>query len=148
WYKNDSFTKFDNYLRIFTVSVAHTQLLIGLWLYTISPLVRYFLNNFERGIKIDQIRFFGLEHITMMLLAMTFITIGSGKGRRSKNDKENFRAMTIWYFVAWLVIVTSIPWPFSPFTSRPYLRPFYAHLGGQFFFSPHTQIAAYFLSVT
>src|SRR5690606_30933955 len=77
WFSNKPFKSSDNYLWLITVSFAHTQLIIGLWLYSISPLVEYFLKNFKESIHITQLRFFGMEHITMMLLAMICITLGS-----------------------------------------------------------------------
>jgi hypothetical protein len=52
------------------------------------------------------------------------VTIGSSIARRKKNDKEKFKAIAIWYSIAFVVIFTSIPWAFSPFTARPYFRMF------------------------
>jgi len=124
WYNNEPFRKFDNYLRFITVSFAHTQLVLGLWLYLMSPLVKYFLENFKESIHVTQLRFFGMEHITMMLLAMTCITVGASISRRKKMDQEKFKAIAIWYSIGFMLIFTSIPWAFSPFTSRPYFRFF------------------------
>jgi hypothetical protein len=65
-----------------------------------------------------------MEHITMMLIGITMVTIGSSKARRKKTDEEKFKAIVIWYSIALIIIFTSIPWAFSPFTSRPYFRAF------------------------
>ncbi len=124
WLKKKPFTKFDNYLRIITVSFVHIQLIIGAWLYWISPIVDYFLNNFNEAVHMTQPRFFGMEHITMMVLAVSFITIGSSIARRTKDSQKKFKAIAIWYTIAFIFIFTSIPWPFSPFTTRPYIRFF------------------------
>jgi len=124
WLKKKPFTKFDNYLRIITVSFVHIQLIIGAWLYWISPIVDYFLNNFNEAVHMTQTRFFGMEHITMMVLAVSFITIGSSTARRTKDSQKKFKAIAIWYTIAFIFIFTSIPWPFSPFTTRPYIRFF------------------------
>ncbi|HWZ35774.1 MAG TPA: hypothetical protein VNW51_06410, partial [Mucilaginibacter sp.] len=69
------------------------------------------------------IRFFGMEHITMMLIAITLITIGSAKIKQKPTDEQKFKAWAIWYTIALAIIFFSIPWAFSPFTSRPYYRP-------------------------
>lgn len=124
WLKNKPWTRFDNYCRIITVSFVHIQLIIGFWLYLISPIVDYFLNNFDEALHITQARFFGMEHITMMVLAVSFITIGSSIARRTKDSKKKFKMIAVWYTIAFIFIFTSIPWPFSPFTTRPYIRFF------------------------
>lgn len=124
WKKNKEFKKSDEYLRIVTVSIAHIQLIFGMWLYFISPIVDYFLKNFKESIHNTQLRFFGMEHITMMILALTCITVGSSIARRKKVDKEKFRAIFIWYLIGLFIAFTSIPWEFSPFTARPYFRVF------------------------
>lgn len=124
WFRNEPFTRYDNWIRIITVSFVHIQLIIGVWLYFISPIVAYFLKNFTASLHQTQLRFFGMEHITMMLIGISLVTIGSSIARRKKNDKEKFKAIAIWYSIALVVIFTSIPWAFSPFTARPYFRMF------------------------
>lgn len=124
WRNNKKFTKHDNWVRIITVSFVHIQLIIGVWLYYISPIVDYFLKNFSDSVHQTQLRFFGMEHITMMLLGISLVTVGSSIARRKKVDKEKFKAIVIWYSIALFIIFTSIPWEFSPFTTRPYFRPF------------------------
>jgi hypothetical protein len=42
--------------------------------------------------------------------------------KRKPGDREKFKTMAIWFSIALFIIFLSIPWPFSPFTSRPYLR--------------------------
>lgn len=60
----------------------------------------------------------------MMLIAIVVITFGSIATKRKTSDVEKFKTMAIWYTVAFVIIFLSIPWGFSPFTSRPYFRPF------------------------
>jgi len=65
-----------------------------------------------------------MEHSVMMILAITIITLGSAKTKRKQSDKEKFKTMAIWFTIALLIILTSIPWKFSPLASRPYFRTF------------------------
>ncbi|HEY0244015.1 MAG TPA: hypothetical protein VGC01_00500 [Mucilaginibacter sp.] len=65
-----------------------------------------------------------MEHIIMMLTAIIIITIGSAKAKRKPSAKEKFKTMAIWYTVALLIILSSVPWSFSPLISRPNFRPF------------------------
>ncbi|WP_419698840.1 hypothetical protein [Mucilaginibacter sp. NFX135] len=124
WLLNKPFSKLDNTVRYVTVTIAHIQLIFGLWLYFISPIVHYFLYNFNTAVHERQIRFFGMEHITVMLIGIVLITIGSAKAKRKATDKEKFRTIAIWFSIALLLILSSIPWAFSPLISRPYFRPF------------------------
>lgn len=124
WKKEKKFKRSDEYLRIISVSIAHLQLIFGMWLYFISPIVDYFLKNFKSSLPNTQLRFFGMEHITMMILALSCITIGSSIARRKKTDQEKFKAILIWYTIGLFLTFTSIPWEFSPFTARPYFRSF------------------------
>ena len=124
WLGNKAFTPFDDKVRHITATIAHIQLTLGVWLYFISPLVHYFLHYFKDAVHKREIRFFGMEHITMMLLAIIIISIGSAKAKRLQADKDKFKTIAIWFTIGLLIILTSIPWAFSPLTSRPYFRPF------------------------
>jgi hypothetical protein len=124
WFTGRKFSKADHRLRIVTVTIAHTQLLIGIWLYFISPLVTVFMQHFKQMVHERHIRFFGMEHITMMLIAIVLLTIGSAKTIRKPTYKQQFKCMAIWFSIALVIIFLSIPWSFSPFTARPLLRWF------------------------
>ncbi|HEY8931013.1 MAG TPA: hypothetical protein VIM55_17550 [Mucilaginibacter sp.] len=124
WLGNKPFTQTDNTGRIVAATAAYIQLVLGLWLYFISPVVSYFLHNFNTAVHERVIRFFGMEHITMMLIAIVLVTIGSAKAKRKATDREKFKTMAIWFTIALVIILSSIPWSFSPLTSRPLFRPF------------------------
>lgn len=124
WLSERNFSSFDNSIRHWTATVAHIQLVLGVWLYLISPVVDYFLHNFADAVHRREIRFFGMEHSLMMLTAIVLITIGSAKAKRRPAGKEKFKTMAIWFTAALLVLLTSIPWQFSPLVSRPYFRTF------------------------
>ncbi len=122
WLGNKVFTPFDNRVRNITVTIAHIQFVLGLTLYSISPLVSYFLHNFEEAKKNNEIRFFGMEHGTMMIIAIIIITIGSSLSKRKKTDKQKFKTMAIWFTIALIIIFIMIPWKFSSMANRPYFR--------------------------
>lgn len=122
WLAKKSFSKFDNSVRHWTATIAHIQLLLGLGLYFISPVIQYFLHNYKSAVHQREIRFFGMEHSVMMFTAIILITIGSAKAKRKQTDREKFKTMATWFTIGLLVILTSIPWGFSPFASRPYFR--------------------------
>ncbi len=123
WLGQKPYLRFDDRVRHITATIAHVQLLLGIWLYFISPIVAYFLHNFHTAVHDRAIRFFGMEHITMMLTGIILITIGSAKAKRQATDRQKFKTMAIWFTVALLVILSSVPWSFSPLISRPNFRP-------------------------
>lgn len=124
WLKSEPFTKADDTLRHMTATVVHIQLILGLLLYGISPLIRFFWANYHEAVHERDIRFFGMEHSLMMLVSVVLVTIGSMKAKRKATDQGKFKTMAIWYGVALLVILVNIPWPFSPLVSRPWFRMF------------------------
>lgn len=124
WKGKHIYSALDNKLRVSTLVFTHLQACVGLCLYVISPLVGYFLQNFPQSMSERQVRFFGMEHITMMLLATVLVTIGSVRAKRKTTDIGKYKTLAIYGTIALLVILSSIPWAFSPLISRPYFRWF------------------------
>ncbi len=119
WLKS-VFTKSDDTLRHLTATIAHIQLMLGILIYTQSPTVHYFsahpIKDFNEAV------FFGLLHISLMLLSIIILTIGSAKAKRKPTDLEKFKTMMVWFSIALVIILIAIPWPFSPLANRPLLR--------------------------
>ena len=122
--KNNAFTKTDNAIRHWTATVAHIQLMIGIILYTKSPIAKSYWSSSKAAIQDFDITFFGLIHISLMLISIVFLTVGSAMAKRKQTDKEKFKTMLIWFTLALIIIFIAIPWPFSPLSNRPYLRLF------------------------
>lgn len=126
WFSKKIFIKFDNSVRQWTAIIAQIQLVIGISLYSISPLVQYFLSHFKKALPQREIRFFGMEHAFVMITAIIIITIGSKKVKRKTTDNEKYKTMAIWFSIGLFLILTSMPLPFSPppFVRRPFFRTF------------------------
>ena len=124
-YLNDKpFSKTDNAFRHWTATIAHIQLMIGIILYTQSPIVHYFWRKTETGLQNLDITFYGIIHIFLMLTAIVLLTIGSALAKRQPTDKEKFKTMLVWFSIALIIIFIAVPWTFSPFSSRPNFRTF------------------------
>lgn len=119
---NAQFSKTDNAVRHWTATIAHIQLLIGIILYTQSPIIKYFWQNFNEAIQNLDLVFFGLLHLILMLTAIILITIGSALSKRKTTDNDKFKTMLVWFSVSLIIIFIAIPWPFSPLANRPYFR--------------------------
>ncbi|WPU99160.1 hypothetical protein SNE26_24410 [Mucilaginibacter sp. cycad4] len=122
WMLKKQYSVLDNRIRHWTATIAHIQLILGLWLYFISPLISYFWHNYHVAAHQREIRFFSMEHSSMMLLSIIIITIGSAKAKRMKTDKGKYKIAAITFSIALLIILLSVPWPFSPMAGRPYFR--------------------------
>ncbi|RYY09173.1 MAG: hypothetical protein EOO04_38835 [Chitinophagaceae bacterium] len=116
------FTKDDNAARHWTATISHIQLMIGIMLYSQSPLIKYMFSNFKLAVQNKEAAFFGLIHITLMLTAIVFITVGSALAKRRESDRRKFKTMLIWFSISLIIIIIAVPWPFSPLANRPYFR--------------------------
>lgn len=86
----------------------HIQLLLGLILYYTSGNV-----SFDAGwIKNPILRFYGMEHLMGMLIAIILITIGRKVAEKQDSAAKKHKKILIWYSIGLLLILASIPWPF------------------------------------
>lgn len=103
-------------LALYAMITLHLQLVIGLAL--------YFIKNHYKGwsdpemMSTASIRFYTMEHLVVMILAIALATIGySGAKRMSDAIKQN-RRVFIYYIIALILILSSIPWPFREALGR------------------------------
>lgn len=95
-------------LALFGMIAVHIQLLLGLVLYFwLSPYVR-----FDGEIMGDKLlRFYTVEHITGMLIAIGLITFGYSKAKRQAELNKGWKTVAVFYGIGLVVILLSIPWP-------------------------------------
>lgn len=116
------YTKADQTLRIVATSIAHTQLLLGFYLYAISPIIRYYWREKPSFNQAAEFPFFALIHISFMLTAVVLLTIGSSKAKRQADAQQQFRTTALYFSIGLLLILAAVPWPFSPLAARPWFR--------------------------
>ena len=102
------YLKKDKMINLFAMVFLHIQLILGLILYFISPKVIFV----EGWMKVAQSRFYGMEHILMMMIAITLITIGRRKAENESNARKKHGKIVLWYTIGLLLILAAIPWPF------------------------------------
>lgn len=120
--RNKLFTKKDYCLLVFFTTIYNIQLILGWTLYLNSLIVENFWQNITVGIKNRQERFFGLEHMTMMNLGILLANIYMYKSYKFINKEHSFTKLLKSYIWIYLIILSSVPWSFSPLTSRPDFR--------------------------
>lgn len=111
---NRPYIKSDNRLGLLLTIFADLMLLIGIYLYFVGGLGYKAVENsgMSAVMKDPYNRFFAVEHLAGMLIAIILIHIGKAQGRRPIGDRAKHRRTMIFYLVALLIILASIPWPF------------------------------------
>lgn len=115
------FTSKDYTALLVITSLYDLQFVLGWVLYFESPIVQSFWKNISFSIKLRELRFFGIEHIIMMSIAMILINFYTFRVSK-KIGTYGFTYLFRRYIWIILIILSSIPWSFSPFTSRPNWR--------------------------
>jgi uncharacterized membrane protein len=104
-----TYEKKHKMINLFALITVHTQLLIGLaqYFFTSSK------TNFSSGwMKVELFRFYGMEHLVGMLIAIVLITMGYSKSKKAATDVEKFKKIKVFYLIGLILILASIPWPF------------------------------------
>lgn len=103
--KKKDFTDKEVRIGLFTLIVAHIQLLIGLGVYIAGNWY-----NFLSDMKNSDTRLLALEHPLIMILAIVMITIGWSKHKKQPNNAAKFKTFALFYGLALLLILSRIPW--------------------------------------
>lgn len=112
---NRPFTKGDAKVGLFLTIFADLMLLIGIYLWFAGNW-GYKLIEASGGMgevmKNSVTRFYVVEHLTAMLIAIVLLHIGKAQGKKNMPDRVKHRRTVIFYVLALLLILISIPWPF------------------------------------
>jgi hypothetical protein len=101
-------------LALFTRSLD-VQFLIGLILYVfLSPVTRSGFENLPLTMRDPILRFFVVEHIVGMLVALALAHVGHARARKATEASARHRAILVFVGLAMVVLLLSIPWPGMP----------------------------------
>lgn len=121
WRSGRGWSRTDERLHVVLVSVLDLQLLLGLALYVaLSPFSRAFFEDFRLGMADPVVRFFGVEHVLAMVIAIAVVHVGRVRSKRVDGARRH-RVVWVSTLIALLLIFLSIPWPVFPY-ARPVLR--------------------------
>jgi hypothetical protein len=120
WLGKRDWTALDDRLGlVFTIGLD-LQFLVGLILYIVSPLTQAAVQNFGAAMANSVLRFFSLEHVVLMVVAIALAHVGRALAQKATGIARHRRA-AIFYGLALLVILSAIPWPFR-FADLPWFR--------------------------
>lgn len=109
--RDEQFKNGDRKLGLIALILTHTQFIIGIITYYVSPWYKAMKTvGMGRAMKNAELRLFNVEHPLMMVLAIVFITIGWSKHKKATSDKKKFKLFAIFYGLGLLFILSRIPW--------------------------------------
>ena len=111
WLGKKTYTNSNRKLNLFAMISAHTQFLLGIILYFLSPFVVFA----KTTMKDPMARYWTIEHITMMLFAIAIITIGHSRSKKAMVPEAKHRAIAVSYILAFIVVVVAILQSQRPF---------------------------------
>lgn len=97
--------------RLIFLIMNHSQLLIGLLLYFVfSPITKSAMQNMGAAMKDEYQRFWAVEHLTAMLIAVIVTTIGNSRIKKAATDLAKHRTTLIFFGISMILILSMIPW--------------------------------------
>jgi len=94
----------DEKLNLWLFMVTHTQLILGLILYFISPVVIFSGESMKEATA----RYWLVEHGSLMLIAIALITIGRIATKKLTDSTLKYKKLFIYNGIALLLILASI----------------------------------------
>lgn len=113
--RNKPFTASHRKTGLALMICADIMLLVGLYQWFTSEqwgLSSIKLNGMKVVMQNAKLRFFAVEHITAMIAAIILIHIGYGFAKKNVPDAVKHKRTLLFYGLALLIMLISIPWPF------------------------------------
>lgn len=104
------FTSKDRKVALFALIAMHTQLLVGLILYFVSPNGLNMIKAVGMGGLTTESRLLALEHPLINIIAIVLITIGWSKHKKLIASESKFKTFSIFYGLGLVLILSRIPW--------------------------------------
>ena len=107
--------------RWFTISLD-VQVLVGVILYLfLSPYTMSAWGNMADTMRDPSARFWAVEHLVGMLIGTALAHVGRARARKATDPARRHLQAVIFFGLALVVILATIPWPFMA-AGRPLYR--------------------------
>ena len=110
WMQKREFGRMEDNFSKLALIFAHIQLLVGFGLYFISPIVKAGLDDMGAAMKEPQLRFWTVEHVLAMVIAIALITIGRVRAKKATDAVVKHKNIAIFFGIALVLILARIPW--------------------------------------
>jgi heme A synthase len=98
------------------------QMLLGLLLYlALSPNMAAIMDNFGAAMKDPGLRFWAVEHLSTMLIAVVLVHVGRVLARKAFTPAGKRTRLLVCFGLATLLMMVGMPWPGRP-GGRPLFR--------------------------
>ncbi len=115
-------TKTDDRISIYLLAAVDLQLLLGLLLYfVLSPVTAAAFADMKGAMKTAAVRFWAVEHLTTMLLAVAALHIARSKSKKAETGAARHKIMAIGVGFFLLFVFLAYPWPWTSY-GRPWIR--------------------------
>lgn len=109
WQGKKAFVKSDNTASVVLLGLAHLQLLLGLIQYFgTSTITQSAFADMGHAMKDGWLRYFAVEHITMMILAVACIQIGRSTSKKATDDNTKHKKLAIWTTAGAILIIVTL----------------------------------------
>lgn len=109
WLGRRDYTRTDNAASASLLGLTHLQLLLGLILYFgTSAYTRQAFADMGAAMKDSALRYYAVEHISVMLLAVVMIQLGRTLSKKSAAHSDKFRKLAIYTSVGLGLIILSL----------------------------------------
>lgn len=109
WMGKKPFERTDNTASVILLGLAHLQLLLGIIQYWFtSAYTRAAFADMGAAMKDPWMRYFTVEHASMMFLAIVFIQVGRTTSKKATTDEMKHKKLAIWTTIATLIIFTTL----------------------------------------
>lgn len=98
------YTAMDNRVGLFLFIATHTQLLVGIILFFVSPAVQFS----GAAMKDASTRYWLVEHNTAMLIAIVLITLARTTSKKMAGAQAKHKRMFIFNLIALAIILITI----------------------------------------
>ena len=111
WLGKNEYTSLDRKVGLFYSVSLDIELLLGLILYfVLSPITKIAFSDFGAAMSRSDLRFFAIEHILMMILAVVFAHIGVAAVKRVDLPINKHRRTVLWFGLSLLALLLGMPW--------------------------------------
>lgn len=111
WMGKSDWKKRDNLIGSLLTIFVDIQFLVGIILYAfVSPITKSAFSDFGATMKNADLRFYAVEHILMMIIALVLIHVGRSKSKKNTAAWKQHRSAAIFYGISLLLILAAIPW--------------------------------------
>jgi hypothetical protein len=121
WSGRNRWSPADDRAGLVFVLLLDVQLVLGLLLYfALSPITRAALQDFGAAMGNSLVRFWAVEHLFGMVVGLVLAHLGRVRVRKAPEVRRHRKA-AIFFGLALVAILASIPWPGMP-NARPLFR--------------------------